>query len=60
MQAMQSYLDSIHGANPDAMNIPFIANHDTDRAAGYLTRVAAETGRPMRCFGSSPFRPIRS
>ena len=36
-RTMQSYLNSIHGANPEAMNIPFIANHDTDRAAGYLT-----------------------
>ena len=33
----QSYLDTIHALNPEAMNIPFIANHDTDRAAGYLT-----------------------
>ena len=42
VQATQNYLDSIHGINPDAMNIPFIANHDTDRAAGYLT---AASGR---------------
>ena len=32
----EKYLNSIHAVNPDAMNIPFIANHDTDRAAGYL------------------------
>ena len=31
------YLDTIHAINPDAMVVPFIANHDTDRAAGYLT-----------------------
>ncbi|MBQ6430594.1 MAG: hypothetical protein IJJ99_01770 [Oscillospiraceae bacterium] len=31
------YLDEIHALNPDAMIVPFIANHDTDRAAGYLT-----------------------
>ena len=35
--ATGKYLDSIHAVNPKAMNIPFIANHDTDRAAGYLT-----------------------
>ena len=35
--ATQAYLDNIHTINPDAMNIPFIANHDTDRAAGFLT-----------------------
>lgn len=37
VQATQSYLKSIREINPDAMNIPFIANHDTDRASGYLT-----------------------
>ncbi len=37
VQSTQKYLDSIHSINPDAMNIPFIANHDTDRAAGFLT-----------------------
>lgn len=31
------YLDRIHAIRPDAMIIPFIANHDTDRASGYLT-----------------------
>ena len=36
-QATQSYLKEIHDINPEAMNIPFIANHDTDRAAGFLT-----------------------
>ena len=35
--AAQKYLDRIHTINPEAMNIPFIANHDTDRAAGFLT-----------------------
>ena len=34
---VESYLKSIAGKNPDAMFVPFIANHDTDRAAGYLT-----------------------
>ena len=34
---VDQYLDEIHARNPDAMIVPFIANHDTDRAAGYLT-----------------------
>ncbi|MCR5664026.1 MAG: hypothetical protein K6G17_03995 [Oscillospiraceae bacterium] len=33
---VEAYLDGIRDKNPDAMMIPFIANHDTDRAAGYL------------------------
>lgn len=31
------YLEQIHAKNPDAMMITFIANHDMDRAAGFLT-----------------------
>ena len=30
-------LNALREINPEAMNIPFIANHDMDRAAGYLT-----------------------
>ncbi len=33
---VDKYLDSIANTNPDAMYVPFIANHDTDRTAGYL------------------------
>ena len=31
------YLDAIHSYNESAMMVTFIANHDMDRAAGYLT-----------------------
>lgn len=31
------YLDDIHAQNEDAMMITFIANHDMDRTAGFLT-----------------------
>ena len=34
---VEQYLKSIEGKNPDAMFVPFLANHDTDRVAGYLT-----------------------
>ena len=34
---VDGYLDRIHAIREDAMMVPFIANHDTDRAAGYLT-----------------------
>ena len=33
---VQGYLDRVHALNPDAMIVPFISNHDMDRAAGYL------------------------
>ncbi len=42
---VDAYVDRVEGLNPDgAMIVPFIANHDTDRAAGYLT----EAGGLMR------------
>ena len=31
------YLNTVKGLRSDAMIVPFIANHDNDRAAGYLT-----------------------
>ncbi len=34
---VQSYLDRVHGLNEDAMIVPFVSNHDMDRAAGYLS-----------------------
>ncbi len=34
---IDSYLKLIKAKNPDAMYCPFISNHDTDRAAGYVT-----------------------
>ena len=33
---VQSYLENTRSIRSDAMFVPFIANHDTDRAAGYL------------------------
>ncbi|MCR5009722.1 MAG: hypothetical protein K6A91_02145 [Clostridia bacterium] len=34
---VDKYLDSVRAKNKDAMIVPFISNHDMDRAAGYLT-----------------------
>ena len=33
---VDSYLESIHAINPEANMVTFIANHDTDRAAGFV------------------------
>ena len=33
---VQAYLETIKAQNPDAMMVTFLANHDTDRAAGFL------------------------
>ena len=32
----ESYINTVKALREDAMIVPFIANHDTDRAAGYL------------------------
>ena len=58
VQATQSYLDSIHGKNPEAMNIPFIANHDTDRAAGYLTVASGRMQMAANLYILSPGSPF--
>ncbi len=58
VQATQSYLDSIHGANAAAMNIPFIANHDTDRAAGYLTAASGRMQMAANLYILSPGSPF--
>ncbi len=34
---VQSYVERIQTYRPDALMMPFIANHDMDRAAGFLT-----------------------
>ena len=34
---VDAYISSIRQQNPDAAMVTFIANHDTDRAAGFLT-----------------------
>ena len=39
---VQQYLDTVKGIRADSMIVPFITNHDMDRAAGFLT---AATGR---------------
>ena len=57
-QALQSYLQSIHAVNPDAMNIPFIANHDTDRASGYLTVASGRMQAAAALYILTPGSPF--
>ena len=56
--AVQKYLDSIHAVNPDAMDILFIANHDTDRAAGYLTMASGRMQMAASLYILSPGSPF--
>ncbi|MGN0814126.1 MAG: alpha-amylase family glycosyl hydrolase [Candidatus Coproplasma sp.] len=34
---VEKYVNNVKAVNPDGMIIPFIANHDNDRAAGFLS-----------------------
>lgn len=48
------YLENIQAQNPDAMLVTFIANHDMDRAAGYLT---VASGRAVMAANLSILTP---
>jgi len=37
-RATQQWNETLHAANPDAMDAPFVSNHDNPRPAGYLLR----------------------
>ena len=39
---VQNYIDRVKTINPDAMIVPFITNHDMDRAAGFLTLASGD------------------
>ena len=55
---VQSYLDRVTALNGDAMIVPFIANHDTDRAAGYLTAASGQMKMAANLYllsSGSPF-----
>ena len=55
---MERYISHLEGMNPDAMNILFIANHDTDRAAGYLTVASGNMMVAANLYLLSPGSPF--
>ena len=58
MNYTENYLKKVQGMRSDAMLVPFIANHDTDRSAGYLTLASgyAYVGANLLILGpGSPF-----
>ncbi len=55
---VESYIDTVKGINENAMIIPFIANHDMDRAAGYMMQLGgyAKVAANLYILGpGSPF-----
>ena len=55
---MQQYLDTLHAVNPQAMCVSFIANHDTDRAAGYLSMSNGRMQMAASLYLLSPGSPF--
>ncbi len=55
---IEGYLERVRPMNDGAMIIPFIANHDTDRAAGYLTEASGQMKMAANLYilsAGSPF-----
>ena len=57
-RALESWQNSIRSVNPDAMDVPFIANHDTDRAAGYLSMANGRMQMAASLYLLSPGSPF--
>ena len=55
---VEKYLKSIEGTNPDAMYLPFLANHDTDRAAGFLTEASGQIKMAANLYILGPGSPF--
>lgn len=55
---IDKYLDNISETNPDAMLVPFIANHDNDRAAGYLPSYSGRAQMAANLLLLSPGSPF--
>ena len=57
-QYMQRYIQHVKGLNPDGNPVLFIANHDTDRAAGYLTVASGQMKMAASLYLLSPGSPF--
>ena len=54
----QRYLEEIRTIRPDARNVFFLANHDTDRAAGFLTAASRRMQMAANLYILSPGSPF--
>ena len=55
---VEGYILKISALSPDARYTPFIANHDTDRAAGYLTVASHHAGMAANLYILGPGSPF--
>ncbi len=55
---IERYLTQVKALNPEAMIVPFIANHDTDRASGYLTAASGQMKVAANLYLLGPGSPF--
>ena len=55
---VEQYLNDINGQNSSAMMIPFVANHDMDRAAGFLSVASGEAKMAANLYLLLPGAPF--
>lgn len=55
---VEQYLNDIGGQNSSAMMIPFVANHDMDRAAGFLSVAGGEAKMAANLYLLLPGAPF--
>lgn len=57
-RAVEKYLNTLRAVGPNVMDIPFISNHDMDRAAGYLSMSSGRMQVAASLYLLSPGSPF--
>ncbi len=57
-KALEQYLTGLRKINPEAMHIPFLSNHDMDRAAGYLPMAGGRMAMAASLYILTPGSPF--
>ena len=57
-RASEAWLKRLQEINPEAMDVPFISNHDMDRAAGYLSMSNGRMQMAANLYILSPGSPF--
>ena len=57
-QNTEEYWNTLREINPDAMHIPFLSNHDMDRAAGYLPNKGGKMAMAANLYLLTPGSPF--
>ena len=55
---VQAYLDRVTAVRPDALFVPFVTNHDMDRAAGFLTVASGRMQMAANLYLLGPGSPF--